>query len=62
MEEFIDQVGGAADNETKAGDFLSMLVQIIRGTGTNHVAKNSRSNNEANVQADVDASASATGL
>ena len=55
VEEFIDQVGGAADNETKAGEFLDTLIRIIRGTGRSHVETAARAANDAAIEAAADA-------
>ena len=55
VEEFIDDVGGSDDNETKATRFNEMLVSIIRGTGRSHVETKARRDNDAAVQAAVDA-------
>ena len=55
VEEFIDDVGGADDNETKATRFNEMLVNIITSTGRSHVETAARNARDAAVQADVDA-------
>ena len=39
VEEFLNQVGGAATNEDKATEFNAKLVQIVRRTGRSHVGQ-----------------------
>lgn len=54
VEEFINDIGGADDNEAKASTFNSMLINIIKGTGRAHVETKARRDNDATVQAAVD--------
>jgi hypothetical protein len=55
-EEFINDVGGADDNETKAARFLDQIIAIIRSTGRAHVENAQRLAGEASVTAAGDAS------
>ena len=55
VEEFVNQVGGPADNESKGADFLQTLFDIIRKSGRSHVGTAARAANEAAVQAAMDA-------
>ena len=54
-ERFIDDIGGADDNETKAGKMLETLVNYVRATGAAHVKLNAERTQEAANQATADA-------
>ena len=55
VERFIDDIGGADDNETKATKFNETLANIIRSAGKSHVENAQRQANEAAVAAAGDA-------
>jgi hypothetical protein len=56
--EFMDNLDGAEDNETKAAAFLQKVFDIIRGTGRSHAETHARQDNDAVVEAAADAAAS----
>lgn len=58
VEEFINQVGGAATNEEKALELNTTLIRIIRGTGRSHVGQTAESGYDQAIEDAKDGAAS----